>query len=98
MEISVLDVGAASFDLLRARLEQGEIVERHCFTRFVRLGEGTLLSSVIAPDAWNAALTAIEALLACAQPSRPEQLVTVATSVLREARNGPAFGKTLHVL
>jgi exopolyphosphatase/guanosine-5'-triphosphate,3'-diphosphate pyrophosphatase len=98
MEISVLDIGAATLNLLQAQLIDGELVERREFQRFVRLGEGTLLSGVISPDAWNSALTAIEGLLECARPVQPEQLLTVATSVLREAENGPAFRKTLHVL
>lgn len=98
MEISVIDLGAATLNLLRAKLSQGELVERHEFQRFVRLGEGTLLSGVISPDAWNSALTGIECLLACARPAQPEQLIAVATSVLREAANGPAFKKTLYVL
>jgi exopolyphosphatase/guanosine-5'-triphosphate,3'-diphosphate pyrophosphatase len=98
MQISILDVGATTLNLLHARLNQGELVARTDHQRFVRLGEGTLLSGVIAPDAWNSALSGIESLLSCAKSTKPEELVTVATSVMREATNGPAFCKTLHVL
>ena len=98
MEIAVLDVGAATLNLLRARFREGELVERVEYQRWVRLGEGTLLSAVIAPDAWNSALSGIEALLACAAHHKPEQIAAVSTSVMREAANGDAFRKTLHVL
>jgi exopolyphosphatase/guanosine-5'-triphosphate,3'-diphosphate pyrophosphatase len=98
MEISILDVGAASLNLLSARFSRGELTERTEHERFVRLGEGTLLSGAIAPDAWNSALSGIEALLACAKSTKPEEIIAVATSVMREAVNGPAFCKTLHVL
>lgn len=97
-EISVLDIGAATINLVQAKLVEGELIERMEFQRFVRLGEGTLLAGVISPEAWNSALSAIETLLSCARPTPPEQLVAVATSVLRESANGEAFKKTLHVL
>jgi exopolyphosphatase/guanosine-5'-triphosphate,3'-diphosphate pyrophosphatase len=91
MRISVLDIGATTINLLRSSVGPAGLVkwgESHCF---VRLGEGTLLSGLIARDAWNSALSGIAALRACAGARNPDQLVTVATSAIREAINGPAF-------
>jgi exopolyphosphatase/guanosine-5'-triphosphate,3'-diphosphate pyrophosphatase len=50
-----------------------------------------LLEGTISPDAWSSALTGIEAVLARARAGSSERLIAVATSVVREADNGPAF-------
>jgi exopolyphosphatase/guanosine-5'-triphosphate,3'-diphosphate pyrophosphatase len=54
-----------------------------------------LLSGTISPDAWSSALTGVETLLARARARGSDRLVAVATSVVREANNGPAFRSTL---
>jgi exopolyphosphatase/guanosine-5'-triphosphate,3'-diphosphate pyrophosphatase len=95
MKISILDIGATSIDLLRASVGPGGLVTWGKSQCFVRLGEGTLLSGTISPDAWASAQTGIESLLAYWRARGSDHLVAVATSVVREAVNGPAFRKTL---
>jgi exopolyphosphatase/guanosine-5'-triphosphate,3'-diphosphate pyrophosphatase len=95
MKISILDIGATTIDLMRASVGPSGLIKWGESQCFVRLGEGTLLSGTISPDAWSSALTGVESLLARARARGSDRLVAVATSVVREANNGPAFRATL---
>jgi exopolyphosphatase/guanosine-5'-triphosphate,3'-diphosphate pyrophosphatase len=95
MKISILDIGATTIDLLRSSVGPSGLIKWGESQAFVRLGEGTLLSGTISPDAWSSALTGVETLLARARARGSDRLVAVATSVVREANNGPAFRSTL---
>ena len=95
MKVSVLDIGATTIDLLLATVGAGGLGSRSESQCHVRLGEGTLLSGTISPDAWSSALTGVEHLLAHARAAGSDHLIAVATSVVREASNGAAFRETL---
>jgi exopolyphosphatase/guanosine-5'-triphosphate,3'-diphosphate pyrophosphatase len=95
MKISVLDIGATTIDLMRASVGPEGLIKWGQSQCFVRLGEGTLLSGTISPDAWASAQTGIESLLGYWRARGAEHLVAVATSAVREAVNGPAFRKML---
>lgn len=95
MNISVLDIGATTINLLRASVGSGGLKRHAESQRFVRLGEGTLLTGFIDDESWNSALDGIDDLLGRAREHAPDRLVAVATSVVREASNGPALRKHL---
>jgi exopolyphosphatase/guanosine-5'-triphosphate,3'-diphosphate pyrophosphatase len=93
--LAVLDLGASSFHLLVARPDaSGHYYAVHTELLPVRLGSGTLQNKIIDPGAYARGLAAVDTLIARARTVSGDadlDLVAVATSALREARNGRAF-------
>ena len=95
MNITVMDIGATTLNLLTATVEDGGLIKRGESTRYVRFGEGTLLSGFISEPAWASACDGVGSMICAARARGRGALVAVATSVVREASNGPAFRKAL---
>lgn len=89
MRHAVLDLGSNSFHLLLADVDRaGTITKVGSVKEMVRLGAGTLTTGVIDDAAFRRALTSVLRFVEHAGDAR---LHAVATSAIREARNGPDF-------
>jgi exopolyphosphatase/guanosine-5'-triphosphate,3'-diphosphate pyrophosphatase len=95
--VAVIDLGSNSIKLLVAvRNERGEVAPLHSRTIDARIGAGMNRTEPVLSDAgMSAALDAVKALLAEARPQRCREVVLVATSAVRDARNGPDFASRL---
>jgi exopolyphosphatase/guanosine-5'-triphosphate,3'-diphosphate pyrophosphatase len=92
MRIAALDCGSNSFHLIVADVETGgriQILDRA--KELVRLGDSTLHTGVIPPELFRRALDALKFLRRIADRHKPDALVAVATSAVREAQNGGEF-------
>jgi exopolyphosphatase/guanosine-5'-triphosphate,3'-diphosphate pyrophosphatase len=95
MRISVLQIGATTVDLLRATVGSGGLVKWGEYQCLVRQGEDTLVFGTISQAASLSTASAVETLRAAAGARRPDQLVVVVTSAVRDASNGAAFAEML---
>jgi exopolyphosphatase/guanosine-5'-triphosphate,3'-diphosphate pyrophosphatase len=94
MSLAVLDLGSSSFHLMVAQPDgQGGLVRVLDRKRMVRLAASTFTGGFIDDDACHRGLDAVGELLACAHAHGAPQVVAVATSAIREARNGVAFAQ-----
>jgi exopolyphosphatase/guanosine-5'-triphosphate,3'-diphosphate pyrophosphatase len=95
--VAVIDLGSNSIKLLVAvRNERGEVVPLHSRTIDARIGGGmNRAEPVLGESGMTAALDAVEALLAEAAPHHCRKVVLVATSAVRDARNGGEFADRL---
>jgi exopolyphosphatase/guanosine-5'-triphosphate,3'-diphosphate pyrophosphatase len=94
MRIAALDVGSNSFHLIVAQAHPGgriEILDRA--KDMVRLGESTLRTGIIPPDAFARGIEALKSLRRLADRYQPDALIAVATSAVREAQNGGEFAR-----
>ena len=92
MRIAALDCGSNSFHLIVADVETGgriQVLDRA--KELVRLGDTTLHTGVIPPELFRRALDALKFLRRIADRHKPDALVAVATSAVREAQNGGEF-------
>ena len=92
MRIAALDCGSNSFHLIVADVETGgriQVLDRA--KELVRLGDSTLHTGVIPPELFRRALDALKFLRRIADRHKPDALVAVATSAVREAQNGGEF-------
>ncbi len=89
--LAVLDLGSSSFHLLIAAPREGGFERVHAEQIMVRLGARTLRTGVIDADSWDAAVYAIDSLVRVAREHGASRIVAVATSALREAKNGRDF-------
>jgi exopolyphosphatase / guanosine-5'-triphosphate,3'-diphosphate pyrophosphatase len=90
-KIAVLDLGSNSFHMLVAGLPgDGALVRVDSHKEMVRLGT-TLGTGRIDDESWARAMDAVGRLVARARSSAPDRLVAIATSAIREARNGADF-------
>jgi exopolyphosphatase/guanosine-5'-triphosphate,3'-diphosphate pyrophosphatase len=90
--MAALDLGSNSFHALVADIKRGgslEVVERA--KRMPRIGEGIFRTGEISPAARKQALRALAELAPVIERNRPDAVYAVATSAIREARNGSAF-------
>jgi exopolyphosphatase/guanosine-5'-triphosphate,3'-diphosphate pyrophosphatase len=92
MRIAALDCGSNSFHLIVADVETGgriQVLDRA--KELVRLGDSTLQTGVIPPELFRRALDALKFLRRIADRHKPDALLAVATSAVREAQNGGEF-------
>jgi exopolyphosphatase/guanosine-5'-triphosphate,3'-diphosphate pyrophosphatase len=90
--IAVLDVGSNSFHLVVTEVPAiGAPRPIDRAKEMVRLGETALADRMISPDAFARGQDALGRLAARARSHAPEAIVAVATSAVREARNGAHF-------
>jgi exopolyphosphatase / guanosine-5'-triphosphate,3'-diphosphate pyrophosphatase len=90
--VAAIDVGSNSFHLLvvEAEPDGGLAVLEHT-KEMVRFGEATLRDKVIPADAFDRGLRTLAAFKQMADVHRPEAIIAVATSSVREASNGATF-------
>jgi len=92
MRIAALDLGSNSFHALIADIEADgslEVVTRA--KRMPRIGDAIFRTGEISHVARKAAIEALAELVPLIERSRPRAIQAVATSAVREARNGRAF-------
>ena len=92
MRLAALDLGSNSFHVLVADVSRGgrlEVVDRD--KRMPRIGEIIFRTGEISAGARKDALRALADLMPLVERTRPDSVHAVATSAIREARNGAAF-------
>jgi exopolyphosphatase/guanosine-5'-triphosphate,3'-diphosphate pyrophosphatase len=89
--VAVIDIGSNSTRLLVADVGGGRVrpVERR--STVTRLGRGVDLSGVLAAEAIEAACAAVDPYVATLEELGAEKVDAIATSAVRDARNGSAF-------
>lgn len=86
-----LDVGSNTIRLLVAAYEDGALIPIRDDSEFVRLGLGVDKSGELNPGRERVAIHAIGRLATTARELGVERLLAIATSAVRDARNGQAF-------
>jgi exopolyphosphatase/guanosine-5'-triphosphate,3'-diphosphate pyrophosphatase len=90
--VAALDVGSNSFHLLVVEASRDgtvKVLERA--KEMVRLGESSLHTGAIPPEAFERGIRALKTLTEKAHAHRVSAIVAVATSAVREASNGRTF-------
>jgi exopolyphosphatase/guanosine-5'-triphosphate,3'-diphosphate pyrophosphatase len=90
---AVLDVGSNTVRLLVGRLHDGTVEPLLDRSEFVRLGLGVDATGELRTDRQAAAIEAIRELAQIAYGQRAERIVAIATSAVRDARNGSDFAR-----
>jgi exopolyphosphatase / guanosine-5'-triphosphate,3'-diphosphate pyrophosphatase len=92
MKLAALDLGSNSFHLLVARIDgPGDITKLGSHKEVLRLGAVVRELGQLSEEAFGSALSAVSRMAEVARELKAEKLLAVATSALREARNGRAF-------
>lgn len=92
MKLAALDLGSNSFHLLVAdAAASGDIAKIHSQKEVLGLGAVVQQLGQLSEPAFQAAFASVRRLNAVAQELGAETLLTVATSALRDARNGESF-------
>lgn len=92
MKLAAIDIGSNSFHMIIARISsdgQLEVIDRT--KEMVRLGERTLVDGYIAEAAQDRGLDALRRFRRLADSHGVDDIIAVATSATREARNGRDF-------
>jgi exopolyphosphatase/guanosine-5'-triphosphate,3'-diphosphate pyrophosphatase len=90
--VAAYDLGSNSFHLLVVEADgQGGLLPLEQAQEMVRLGADSLRDGIIPEESFARGLDALRKLRSLAEPFRPESTVAVATSAIREARNGAEF-------
>lgn len=92
MQIAAIDIGTNSVHMIVVRVRPDlsfEVIDRE--KAMVRLGAGGLDGRALTAEAITAALQALSTFKRLADSHRVEKIVAVATSAVREARNGGEF-------
>ncbi|HUW64431.1 MAG TPA: Ppx/GppA family phosphatase [Spirochaetia bacterium] len=95
VRIAGIDIGSNSVRLLVAEVEGDRVVELATRRVTTRLGEG-INQGVLQEHAVARTMEALDTLLADARSLRPDAVVAVATSAVRDARNGAGFVQAAH--
>jgi len=96
MKIAAIDLGTNSIHMVIAELTASggfRLVDREA--EAVRLGSGAMSTGVLTATAIDRALTTLRAYKRLARIHRVEEIVALATSAVREARNGEDFLRTV---
>ena len=92
MKLAALDLGSNSFHLLVAMTDGvRELSKIGSHKEVLRLGSVVQLHGQLTEEAFTAALRCVGRSAVVADELGAEKLMAVATSALRDARNGPAF-------
>jgi exopolyphosphatase/guanosine-5'-triphosphate,3'-diphosphate pyrophosphatase len=92
MRVAIIDLGTNTFNLLVAeRDEAGTLRVVHSEEAAVHLGRGGIEKGLIAADAFQRGLLALERYAMTAKALGAERIAGFGTSALRNAKNGPAF-------
>jgi exopolyphosphatase / guanosine-5'-triphosphate,3'-diphosphate pyrophosphatase len=96
VRLAAIDVGSNSVHMVVADVSAGghiQVVDR--MKEMVRLGRRAFTTGKLAPGAMDLAVHALGTFARLARVRGVERLQAVATSAVREARNGPAFVRRL---
>ena len=92
MRIAAIDIGTNSLKMIVVHVGPDfsfEVIDRE--KEMVRLGAGGLDGRALRPEAMHVALQVLSKFHRLAQAHRVDEIVTVATSATREAKNGGEF-------
>ncbi len=92
MKLAAIDIGTNSIHMVIVRVEQHrifEIIDRE--KEMVFLGKGSLLSRKLPQENIDRGLAALKAFKQIADTHNVDEIITTATSAVREARNGREF-------
>lgn len=91
MKVAAIDIGSNSIHMVVARIGRGgfEIIDRA--KEMVGLARGTLASGRLSPAAIDVGFRTLEAFQERALEQEADPILAVATSAVREARNGGEF-------
>ncbi len=91
MKIAAIDIGSNSIHMVIARVGRGgfEIVDRA--KEMVGLGRSTLSTGTLSPAAIETGFRTLETFKALAEKHHADSILAVATSAVREAKNGGEF-------
>lgn len=95
MRVAALDLGTNSTRLLIADVEDGRLSEVERRTEVTRLGEGVDRSGELSAAAMERVHTALASYREMIDRHGAERIAAVATSAVRDARNGEAFRASL---
>jgi exopolyphosphatase / guanosine-5'-triphosphate,3'-diphosphate pyrophosphatase len=93
---AALDIGSNTIRLLVTRFSNGDLVPIEDASEFVRLGKGVHASGELQEDRMVSAIEAIGELIAKAKALGADEVITVATSAVRDASNRTAFVRRVH--
>lgn len=94
--VAAYDLGSNAFHLLVAEADgHGGLIELARGQEQVRLGEDSLRDGIIPFSTYQRGLDGLLKLRKIADGFAPESTIAVATSAIREARNGPDFVNTV---
>lgn len=96
MLAAVLDLGTNTFNLLIAELAEGKMHTIARSREVVKLGEGGLAKNLIAPEAFERGILAIENHLSTIKKHDCKVIKAIATSGIRSTTNGQAFIDTIY--
>jgi len=88
---AAIDIGSNSCRLKIARVVQHKLRVVHEDREVTRLGSGVFGSGLVSPEAMAATLAALKRFYKAVQMHGADQVRAVATSAMRDARNGRAF-------
>jgi exopolyphosphatase/guanosine-5'-triphosphate,3'-diphosphate pyrophosphatase len=88
---AVLDVGSNTIRLLVARVKDGSVERVLDHSEFVRLGKRVDETGLLQPDRMAAGVATVKALAERARASGADTISAIATSAVRDARNGREF-------
>jgi exopolyphosphatase/guanosine-5'-triphosphate,3'-diphosphate pyrophosphatase len=88
---AAIDVGSNSCRLKIARVVSHRLKTLHEDREVTRLGASVFDSGLISPEAMAATLRALKRFQRAVQQHAADRIRVVATSAMRDARNGPAF-------
>ena len=92
MKIAAIDIGSNSIHMLVARIDAaGHFVPIDRAKESVRLGQGTLRTHTLSARARTAGLQTLRTFKRLAETHEVDRILAVATSAVREARNGGDF-------
>jgi len=97
MKLAALDLGSNSFHLLVADMDRsGAFTKLGSHKEVLGLGNVVREHGRLTDQAFDAALSSVSGMVEVARELGAEKLSTVATSALRDARNGQAFVQTCY--
>jgi exopolyphosphatase/guanosine-5'-triphosphate,3'-diphosphate pyrophosphatase len=91
MRVAVVDMGTNSTRLLVADVADGRVSELERRSTVTRLGRGVDTSGQLAAEAIDDVCDAVAEYISIYEPLRPDRVVAIATSAVRDASNSGAF-------
>ena len=88
---AAIDIGSNSVRLKIARVVAHQLKSLHEDREVTRLGASVFESGIVSPEAMAATLRTLKRFQRAVQSHAVDQIRVVATSAMRDARNGPAF-------
>jgi len=92
MRLAAIDIGTNSVHLVIAEADHQQFYQIiDCEKEMVKLGEGVFSSHQINQRAFQQGLATVQRYVKLADQRGADEILTAATSAIREARNGGAF-------